>query len=77
MLLARWGNSLAVRIPATVIKALNLHEGDDIEIHALDDKNLGVKKKPDRESFLKQLRKFRGTLPDDFIFDRAEVNERD
>ena len=32
MQVAKWGNSLAVRIPQTVVEALKLKEGDDIEI---------------------------------------------
>jgi antitoxin component of MazEF toxin-antitoxin module len=30
---AKWGNSLAVRLPAAVVDALKLKEGDEIEIH--------------------------------------------
>ena len=33
MQVSKWGNSLAVRLPASVIKVLGLKEGDDIEIH--------------------------------------------
>jgi antitoxin MazE len=32
MQVSKWGNSLAVRIPATVVEALGLKEGDEIEI---------------------------------------------
>jgi antitoxin component of MazEF toxin-antitoxin module len=34
MQVSKWGNSLAVRLPASVVEALELKEGDDIEIHA-------------------------------------------
>src|SRR5215470_5284305 len=30
---SKWGNSLAIRLPASVVEALNLKEGDEIEIH--------------------------------------------
>jgi antitoxin MazE len=33
MQVARWGNSLAMRLPATVVEALKLKEGDEIEVH--------------------------------------------
>lgn len=36
MRVARWGNSLAVRLPAAVVEALKLKEGDEIEIHIAD-----------------------------------------
>ena len=32
MQVAKWGNSLAVRLPAAVVEALEIKEGDDIEI---------------------------------------------
>ena len=31
MRVAKWGNSLAVRLPASVVEALGLQEGDEIE----------------------------------------------
>jgi antitoxin MazE len=32
MQVSRWGNSLAVRLPSTLVDALGLKEGDEIEI---------------------------------------------
>ena len=32
MQVVKWGNSLAVRLPAAVVDALQLKEGDSIEI---------------------------------------------
>ena len=34
--IARWGNSLAVRIPAYVADAAGLHEGDAVQIDVRD-----------------------------------------
>ena len=76
MQVAKWGNSLAVRLPAAVVKALNLHEGDDIEIHVEGERSMTVARKPDREGLIERLRAFRGRLPDDFKFDRNEANAR-
>jgi antitoxin MazE len=76
MLVAKWGNSLAVRLPAAVVEALGLKEGDEIEIQVADARLFGVARKPGREEFLKQLRAFRGRLPPDFKFDRDEANAR-
>jgi antitoxin MazE len=67
MQVARWGNSLAVRLPAAVVEALQLKEGDEIEIHIADARQLGIARKPGREELLKRLRGFRGRLPPDFI----------
>lgn len=76
MQVARWGNSLAVRLPAAVVKALKLKEGDEIEIHAAGARQFVVARKPGREELLKRLRAFRGRLPADFKFDRDEANAR-
>jgi antitoxin MazE len=76
MRIARWGNSLAVRLPAAVVEALELNEGDEIELHVADSRRLGIARKPGREELLKRLRAFRGRLPADFRFDRQEANAR-
>jgi antitoxin MazE len=76
MQVAKWGNSLAVRLPAALTKALKLKEGDEIEIHAADARHWGIARKPGRDALLKKLRAFRGRLPDDFKFDRDEANAR-
>ena len=77
MQVSKWGNSLAVRLPAAVVEALGLKEGDDIEIHVEGSRVFSVKKPPDRRELLARLRKYRGRLPDGFVFDRLEVHERD
>ena len=76
MRVARWGNSPAVRLPAAVVEALELKEGDKIEIHLADAREFGISRKPGREGLLKRLRAFRGRLPADFKFDRDEANAR-
>lgn len=76
MRVAKWGNSLAVRLPAAVVEALELKEGDEIEIHVADGRQLQVSRKPGREELIQRLRAFRGRLPADFKFDRDEANAR-
>ena len=73
---AKWGNSLAIRLPASVVEALNLQEGDDINVHVVGSRDFGISRKPGREELLKRLRAFRGRLPADFRFDREEANAR-
>ncbi len=76
MRIAKWGNSLAIRLPAVVVEALPLHEGDEVEIHVADARELAIARKPGREELLQRLRAFRGRLPADFKFDRDEANGR-
>ncbi len=76
MHVAKWGNSLAVRLPAAVVEALELREGDEVEVHVADARQFGIARKPGREELLERLRAFRGRLPADFRFDRDEANAR-
>jgi len=76
MRIAKWGNSLAVRLPASVVDALDLKEGDDVEITVSSARQFGVSRKPGRDELMKRLRAFRGRLPADFKFDRDEANAR-
>ncbi len=76
MQVAKWGNSLAVRLPAAVVEALTLKEGDDIEIHVAGARTFEVARRPQARELLMRLRKFRGRLPADFKFDRLEAHER-
>lgn len=76
MQVSRWGNSLAVRLPAIVVEAMQLKEGDDIEIQVAGRATFEIARKPGARQLLARLRKFRGRLPEDFRFDRLEANER-
>jgi antitoxin MazE len=76
MRVAKWGNSLAVRLPQSVVDALKLKVGDQIEIQVMGARTLEVDKKPAPRELLTRLRKLRGRLPADFKFDRLEANER-
>lgn len=76
MQVAKWGNSLAVRLPTAVVEALGLRAGDDIEIHVVGSRAFEVARQPEREELIRRLRAFRGRLPADFKFDREEANAR-
>ena len=76
MRVSKWGNSLAVRLPNTVVEALELQEGDEIELHAVARRDLDVMRRPTQEELIHELRKYGGLLPADFKFDREEANAR-
>ena len=76
MQVSKWGNSLAVRLPASIVEALGLKEGDDIQIDLVGARAFELKKSPSRRELLARLRKYRGKLPADFKFDRLEANGR-
>jgi antitoxin MazE len=75
MQVAKWGNSLAVRLPAAVVEALDLKEGEDIEVQVTGPRSLQIAKKPTHKALLARLRKYRGRLPATFKWDRLEAAE--
>ena len=76
MQVSKWGNSLAIRLPAAVVDTLELKEGDNIEIVVAAARKFGVRKPAGAKHVLARLRKYRGRLPADFTFDRLEANGR-
>ena len=75
MQVAKWGNSLAVRLPAKQVERLELKEGDEVELVDTE-RGVELRKKLTREEAIKSLRKFRGRMPADFKFDRDDANSR-
>ncbi len=73
MQVAKWGNSLAVRLPAKLVEQLGLKEGDDVEI-AAGENGLVLTRTPDRLELLAEMRKYRGTRPADYKFDREDAH---
>jgi antitoxin MazE len=76
MQISKWGNSLAVRLPKTVVDALKLKEGDRIQIHIVRDRVFEVSRDTSSQRALARLRKLRRPLPAGFVFDREEANAR-
>jgi len=76
MQVSKWGNSLAVRLPAAVVEALELKEGDQIEIRIARGRVFEVNRDQSRGRALARLRKLRRPLPAGFVFDRADANAR-
>ena len=77
MQVAKWGNSLAVRIPADVVRELGLKEGDEIDLRRAADGTIEVVSEAQRRrDLVEQMRKFEGRLPVGYKFDREEANSR-
>jgi len=76
MQVSKWGNSLAVRLPVAVVDALNLKEGDHIEIRIARERVFEVSQDQSRSRALARLRKLRRPLPPGFVFDREDTNVR-
>ena len=75
MQVAKWGNSLAVRLPADIVRALGLKEGDQIDL-VKGDGTILVRRQPGADEVLQGLRRFRGKLPKDARICRDATHER-
>jgi antitoxin MazE len=76
MQVAKWGNSLAVRLPAAVVEALGLKEGDEIDIKVAGERAFDIGLDRSREQALERIRALRKPLPVGWKFDRDEANAR-
>ncbi len=76
MRVSKWGNSLAVRLPETIVKALKLKSGDEVEIVLRGDRVFQLERDSSRERALLRLRELKKPLPKGFRLDRDEANAR-
>jgi len=70
---AKWGNSIAVRIPAEVVTKLGISPNDEALIKVTGESSFEITRDRRREDALKRLRELRFVLPDDYVFDRDEI----
>jgi antitoxin MazE len=76
MQVSKWGNSLAIRLPASVVEALKLKEGDEVDIRVAGERKFDVAVDRSRERALERIKALAVKLPPDWKFDRDEANER-
>ena len=63
MLVSKWGNSLAVRLPKALVEALKLSPGDELNVVEAKKGRIAVEKVDKRAEFLKQVEQFHFPLP--------------
>ena len=62
--IARWGNSLALRIPAEVARRMGVREGDTLDAHLTPDGGLALRPLGwQRAAFATELNQARAALP--------------
>ena len=76
MKFAKWGNSIAVRIPAEVVTKLGISPNDEALIKVTGESSFEITRDRRREEALARLRELRFTMPSDFKFNREECHER-
>jgi antitoxin MazE len=81
MKVSKWGNSLAIRLPAELVAKLGVKEGDELyTIPGMEEEPaVKIARKASREERLHRLAEFRKTVkwPADYKFDRDEANSRE
>jgi antitoxin MazE len=68
----KWGSSLAVRLPDPVVDALDLKEGDEIDLRIAGSREIEISRDRSREAAIQQLRKLRRPFPAGFKFHRHQ-----
>ena len=76
MQVGKWGNSLAVRLPAAIVEALQLKEGDEIEIEVAGDRKFQVARDRTKEEAIASLLSLARPMPPGWRFCRDKANER-
>ncbi len=79
MKVSKWGNSLAIRLPAELVEKLALKEGDEVEAQpGFKEGTVAIKRKRTRQELLDALAEIRKNvkIPEDYKFDRDEANSR-
>ena len=63
--IGKWGNSLALRLPATVVKKMHLHEGAKVELSVLSDGSATlIAPQPfDLSAFMAEVRSITKSMP--------------
>ena len=70
------GNSLAIRLPAAVVEALELNEGDEVEVQIAGSRAFDIARDVSRDRALERICALRKEFPPDWKFDRDEANAR-
>jgi antitoxin MazE len=75
MKVQKWGDSLAVLLPAAIVEKFKLKEGDEIEIQ-ITHRHVAESTPEQRQRALENLRKLRRSFPPGFVFDREDAHRR-
>ena len=76
MQVGKWGNSLAVRLPVSVVGPLGLKEGDDIEMEIAGARTIRVRRDRSRNEGIEKPKALNWSLPPGFRVSRDEATER-
>ena len=76
MKVAKWGNSLAVRLPKALVENLGLKPGNELEVVSATPGRIVLAKDERRKRAIERMRARAWSVPEDYVFDREESNAR-
>ena len=80
MQVAKWGNSLGVRLPVALVHKLGISEGDELLVvpaaRRAGNAAVQISREPSKIERLQAMRRHRVALSGAFRFDRDEANSR-
>ena len=74
--MAKWGNSIAVRIPSDVVEKQGISPNEEVEIRVAGENSFEVRRDTRRQEAIEKLRSMKFVLPADYVFNREELHER-
>jgi antitoxin MazE len=76
MKFSKWGNSLAIRIPADVVDKLGISPDEEAQIKVTGEYSFEVTRDRRREEAIEAIRKLAVPLPPGYRFNREELYDR-
>ncbi len=77
MRVAKWGNSLAVRLPAALVEELGVKEGDELSLTSKGEGVVEVARTAAGNDPIASLRKYRGLVPAGYKFKREDAYDEE
>ena len=76
MKFAKWGNSIAIRVPADVVAKLGISPNEEAQIKVTGERSFEVTRDRSREEAIEAIRKLARPLPAGYKFNRDEIYDR-
>ncbi|MGA2167982.1 MAG: AbrB/MazE/SpoVT family DNA-binding domain-containing protein [Terracidiphilus sp.] len=76
MKFAKWGNSVAIRVPAKVVAELGISPDEEAQIRVTGEYSFEVTRDRRREEAIEAIRKLARPLPPGYKFNRDEIYDR-
>ena len=76
MKFAKWGNSIAIRIPAEVVARLGISPDDEARIKVTGEYSFEITRDRRRQEAIEAIRRLARPLPPGYKFNRDEIYDR-